>query len=160
MRSPFLLAVAALLAVGCSDSPTATVLAPSDALLGEWAGEPPPPWAIAHGTAEAYNQVFTWTGHFLSTPTDKLAWLQFKGATGATFSRGARIMSRNGIVSGFGTVTLADGQVVDLKTVTTFTYETWRTSGVVSFSGENISGRSFGKGGGEVVCCDIITHVP
>ena len=155
MRSRSLLAVATLLAVGCSDSPTATLLEPADALLGTWAGEPPPPWAIAHGTAESYNQVFTWTGHFLATPTDKLAWLQFKSADGATFSRGARIMSRNGIVSGFGTVTLAGGQVVDLKTVDTFTYETWRTTGIVSFSGENFAGSTFRKGGGEVcVGCD------
>lgn len=156
MRSSFLLAVAALLAVGCSDSPTATVLAPSDALLGEWAGEPPPPWAVADGTAEAYNQVFTWTGHFLATPTDKLAWLQFKSAEGATFSRGARIMSRNGTVTGFGTVTLDGGQVVDLKTVTEFDYETWRNTGYLSFEGENFSGSSLRKIGGE----EVISHVP
>lgn len=157
MRSPFLLAVVALLAVGCSDSPTTSVLAPSDALFGEWAGEPPPPWAVAGGTAEAYNQVFNWTGHFLANPTDKLAWLQFKSADGGvTFSRGARIMSRKGVVSGFGSATLADGRVIDLKTVDTFNYETWRDTGYLSFSGENFSGAT-GRGQGEcgITACDI-----
>lgn len=145
MRSHFLTIAAAVFAFGCTEGPSAPLLQPVEASFGTWAGEPPPPWAPAVGTGTAYEHVYSWTGHFLANPPNRLAWLRFQSGSGIQFSRDARIMKIGSNVTGFGTATLPDGHKIDLKTVDTFNYESWRTEGVLYFSGPDFTGSTRGS---------------
>ena len=138
----------------CSDAPTTPLLTPTEASFGFWAGDPPPPFAIVSGDVSTEYGDFNFVAHFFTNKPGNIAWLQFKSTTtaGVTFSANARIMSNNGVVSGVGTISIGDN-TIQLSEIETFTYQTYRSSRSISFSGGDVrSGYALGPKGGEEVC--------
>ncbi len=159
MRRSLIPMLFAALAVACSEVPTAPLLTASERFDFTY-DNPPPPFAVVHGEVSTEYGSFSYTGHFFTNKPGNIAWLQFRSTTtaGVTFSSNARIMSVNGDVSGVGTISI-NGNTIRLNEIDTFTYQTYRTSNSISFSGGSVRlGTALGPKGGEVICCDVITH--
>lgn len=154
MRRSFIPMLAAVFAFACSDLPTATQLEPMDASFAREPGgvpevdNPPPPFAIVTGTGEVASMPYSFTAKFFANKPGNIAWLQFTSIVGesATLSSNARIMIQNGEIKGTGTIRVG-GNTIDLRTVNSFNYQTYRTTGFVSFSAPGLTGSTFRSGG-------------
>lgn len=138
MRRSSILVVASMFALGCADIPSAPLFEPQGNLKA--IDYPPPPFELVYGGGTAYEQAFSWTGHFLANPPRRLAWLQFKSSDGIQFSRNARIMKHGSRVTGFGTATLPDNRTINLNTISSFDYSITGGGIHISFSGPNFTG--------------------
>ena|SRR5687768_2299046 len=148
MRRTPILMLAAVFALACADTPSSPMLEPAvpsfdRAPVPDY---PPPPYAIITGDVSTEHEAATYTANFFVNKPGNVAWLMFTGGTGVTFSQGARIMSVNGNVSGFGTMTIG-GSTYKLNTVSDFDFNGNCTSTVrgscASFEGEGF--QSFGS---------------
>src|SRR5688500_12765361 len=172
-RTPFLM-LAAVFALACADSPSSPMLEPQGPSFDRAPvpDYPPPPYAIISGDGTtAENVAFTYIANFFVNKPGNVAWVMFTGGS-ATFSNNARIMSVNGNVSGFGTMTVG-GRTYQLNTVSDFDFNgncTVTRGSCASFEGAGFSsssstwtgqlagGRTFkpggkpGDGGGGEVC--------
>src|SRR5687768_3361147 len=145
-RSPFLM-LAAVVALACADTPSSPLLEPQMPSFDKGGAPapapdyPPPPFAIIEGggtTAE--NIAFTYIANFFVNKPGNVAWVMFTGGS-ATFSNNARIVSVNGNVSGFGTMTVG-GTTYQLNTVNEFGFNgncTVTRGSCASFSGSGFS---------------------
>ncbi len=106
MKTRSFLWLAALVALGCSEAPSApnAVVTHSNANL--LANFPPPPMAILASVSSEYTS-FSAT-YFLNPPGNN-GWISFsqQQPAGTTITSSARITYRNGITTGTGTVTLS-----------------------------------------------------
>jgi hypothetical protein len=159
MRRTLIPMLAAVLAFGCADVPSAPLLAPSQASFAFSYDHPPPPFAIVNGELTTEYGTVNFVGHFFTNKPGNIAWLQFKSTTtaDASFSANARIMSVNGDVSGVGTLSIGDN-TIQLSGIQTFTYQTYRSNRSISFSGGDVRlGTALGPKGigideGDVAC--------
>lgn len=120
MKTRSFLWLAAVVALGCSEAPSApnAVVANSSANL--LANFPPPPMAFYGSVSSEYT---TFTGTYFLNPVGNAGWISFDSQqpAGTTITPNARISYKNGSVSGTGTIVLSSTSggaplTIDLKT--------------------------------------------